>query len=157
MAEDPEVSAAAEANEGSAVADFIRGLLPGSSLVDALYDNQNGNYVSAALNGGFGFADLASLGSLAKVRDGGKIFILILKSQEQDAVVDAVSSVAGNAVAERLGPEAEIATKLIASATFSGGLNRNVSRQNKTHLGFAADGGKDSARNATSQKSTLFV
>jgi hypothetical protein len=60
-----------------------------------------------------------------------------MKVRVKDSVVDAVANQAGNLVAERYGPEAGFAFETFVSAK----LSKNVSQQNKTQLGFAADGG----------------
>ncbi|MEI7924471.1 MAG: hypothetical protein WCJ40_21395, partial [Planctomycetota bacterium] len=111
---------------------------PGSSLVGAYRDYQKGSYVSAALNGLFGLADLATVGSLVKVRSSLKLLVGFMKVRVKDALADEAANQAGVAVAERLGPEAGFVTQIIVSATFS----KNVSQQNKTQLGFADDGAK---------------
>ncbi|MEI7924283.1 MAG: hypothetical protein WCJ40_20435, partial [Planctomycetota bacterium] len=57
-------SATVEEGEESAIGRFLWGLVPGSSLVGAYRDYQKDSYVNAALNGLFGLADLATVGSL---------------------------------------------------------------------------------------------
>ena len=152
LVEDAE-AAAVEKGEESAIGRFLWSLVPGSSLVDAYRDYQKGSYVSAALNGLFGLADLATVGSLVKVRSGLKLLVGFMKVRVKDAVADEAANQAGVAVAERLGPEAGFVTQIIVSAT----LSKSVSQQNKTQLGFAADGAKNSARNTTLQKSTFQI
>ena len=135
LVEDAE-AAAVEKGEESAIGRFLWSLVPGSSLVGAYRDYQKGSYVSAALNGLFGLADLATVGSLVKVRSSLKLLVGFMKVRVKDSVVDAVSNEAGNLVAERYGPEAGFAFETFVSAK----LSKNVSQQNKTQLGFAADG-----------------
>ena len=131
-------SATVEEGEESAIGRFLWGLVPGSSLVGAYRDYQKGSYVSAGLNGLFGLADLATVGSLVKARSGLKLLVGFMKVRVKDAVADEAANQAGVAVAERLGPEAGFVTQIIVSAT----LSKNVSQQNKTQLGFADDGAK---------------
>ena len=152
LVEDGE-AATVEEGEESAIGRFLWSLVPGSSLVGAYRDYQKGSYVSAALNGLFGLADLATVGSLVKVRSSLKLFVGFMKVRVKDALADEAANQAGVAVAERLGPEAGFVTQIIVSAT----LSKNVSQQNKTLLGFAADGAKNSARNTTLQKSTFQI
>ena len=135
LVEDTE-AATVEEGEESAIGRFLWSLVPGSSLVGAYRDYQKGSYVSAALNGLFGLADLATVGSLVKVRSSLKLLVGFMKVRVKDSVVDAVSNEAGNLVAERYGPEAGFAFETFVSAK----LSKNVSQQNKTQLGFAADG-----------------
>ena len=136
LVEDTE-AAAVEEGEGSAIGRFLWSLVPGSSLVGAYRDYQKGSYVSAALNGLFGLADLATVGSLVKARSGLKLLAGFMKVRVKDALADEAANQAGVAVAERLGPEAGFVTQIIVSAT----LSKNVSQQNKTLLGFAIDDG----------------
>jgi hypothetical protein len=140
LVEDAE-AAVVEEGEESAIGRFLWSLVPGSSLVGAYRDYQKGSYVSAALNGLFGLADLATVGSLVKVRSGLKLLVGFMKVRVKDAVADEAANQAGVAVAERLGPEAGFVTQIIVSAT----LSKNVSQQNKTQLGFADDGARRSS------------
>jgi hypothetical protein len=137
LVEDTE-AAAVEKGEESAIGRFLWSLVPGSSLVGAYRDYQKGSYVSAALNGLFGLADLATVGSLVKARSGLKLLVGFMKVRVKDALVDEAANQAGVAVAERLGPEAGFVTQIIVSAT----LSKNVRQQNKTQLGFAEDTAK---------------
>ena len=133
LVEDGE-AATVEEGEESAIGRFLWSLVPGISLVGAYRGYQKGSYVSAALNGLFGLADLATVGSLVKVRSGLKLLVGFMKVRVKDAVADEAANQAGVAVAERIGPEAGFVTQIIVSAT----LSKNVSQQNYAHLGFAA-------------------
>jgi hypothetical protein len=62
-----------------------------------------------------------------------------MKVRVKDSLADEAANQAGVAVAERLGPEAGFVTQIIVSAK----LSKNVSQQNKTQLGFAANGAKN--------------
>jgi hypothetical protein len=150
LVEDAE-AATVEKGEESAIGRFLWGLVPGSSLVGAYRDYQKGSYVNAALNGLFGLADLATVGSLVKVRSSLKLLVGFMKVRVKDALVDEAANQAGVAVAERLGPEAGFVTQIIVSAT----LSKNVSQQNKTQLGFAADAKKITRSNAPSNVDLL--
>jgi hypothetical protein len=136
LVEDAE-AATVEEGEGSAIGRFLWSLVPGSSLVGAYRDYQKGDYVSAGLNGVSGLSDLLSLGTITKAKSSLKLLVGFMKVRVKDSVVDAVANQAGNLVAERYGPEAGFAFETFVSAK----LSKNVSQQNKTQLGFAADGG----------------
>jgi hypothetical protein len=138
LVEDAE-AAVVEEGEESAIGRFLWSLVPGSSLVGAYRDYQKDSYVNAALNGLFGLADLATVGSLVKVRSSLKLLVGFMKVRVKDAVADEAANQAGIAVAERLGPEAGFVTQIIVSAT----LSKNLSQQNKTQLGFANGVGKN--------------
>ena len=135
LVEDAE-AAAVEEGEESAIGRFLWSLVPGSSLVDAYRDYQKGDYVSAGLNGVSGLSDLLSLGTITKAKSSLKLLVGFMKVRVKDSVVDAVANQEGNLVAERYGPEAGFAFETFVSAK----LSKNVSQQNKTQLGFAADG-----------------
>ena len=139
LVEDTE-AVAVEEGEESSIGDFLWGLVPGHSLLDAYRDYQKGDYVSAGLNGVSGLSDLLTLGTFNKAESSLKFFVGVMKVRIKDSVVDAVANEAGNLVAERLGPEAGFVTQIIVSAT----LSKNVSQQNKTQLGFADDGARRS-------------
>jgi hypothetical protein len=126
LVEDAE-AAAVEKGEESAIGRFLWSLVPGSSLVDAYRDYQKGDYVSAGLNGVSGLSDLLSLGTITKAKSSLKFFVGVMKVRIKDSVVDAVANEAGNAVAERYGPEAGFVTQIVVS----GAMSRNVSQQNK--------------------------
>ena len=150
LVEDTDV-AAVENSDENAIGGFLWSLVPGKSLYDAYQDYQKGNYLSAGLNGVFGAADLLSVGSMARVRGGLKLFVGVMKVRIKDVVVDAVAKEAGNAVAERYGPEAGFVTRMIVSAK----LSKDVSQQNKTQLGFANNGSGNDFQKAIEIPKTL--